>query len=149
MQPELLSIIQKTTQYLKSNGAPNISSINNNCSNSTTTTETTNKDKENGAQPEHPLLTLLDLVYKQFKLISEAHALTLKNYQNTLKRCGILNMGLYDSVDYWNQAQIVLQIMLTDYLNIQSVSAEDQLKSSFPEQSININSFFSRRKAQT
>lgn len=122
MQPELLSVVDKTTQYLKSN----------------VSTEST----------ENPLLTLIDLVYKQMKMIAEAHALTIKNFQSTLKRYGVAH-DLYGTVDFWNQAQTVMQIMLTDYLNIQNVSAEDQLKANFPEQSVNISSFFSRRKPQT
>lgn len=130
MQPELLTIVTKTTQYLKSNK-----------------TGAGGHEKDQPVQ-EHPLLTLLDLVYKQFKMIAETHALTLKNYQNTTKRYN-MSCALYDSVDYWNEAQAVLQIMLTDYLNIQSVSAEDQLKSNFPEERVNINSFFSRRKPLT
>lgn len=137
MQPELLTIVTRTTQYLKNNNM-NIGAFH----------ENTRSEKEQISQ-EHPLLTLLDLVYKQFKLIAETHALTLKNYQNTTKRYNMSGITLYDSVDYWNEAQVVLQIMLTDYLNIQSVSAEDQLKSNFPEERVNINSFFSRRKPQT
>lgn len=133
MQPELLTIVTKTTQYLKNNN--NSKGI--------------GHDSKDQTVQEHPLLTLLDLVYKQFKMIAETHALTLKNYQNTTKRYNMSGVTLYDSVDYWNEAQAVLQIMLTDYLNIQSVSAEEQLKSSFPEERVNINSFFSRRKPQT
>lgn len=139
MQPELLTIVTKTTQYLKNTNSkgtgPNSGY------------EAQRTDKETA--PEHPLLTLLDLVYKQFKMIAETHALTLKNYQNTTKRYNMGGVTLYDKVDYWNEAQAVLQIMLTDYLNIQSVSAEDQLKSNYPEERVNINSFFSRRKQQT
>ncbi|XP_063710115.1 exocyst complex component 4 [Culicoides brevitarsis] len=134
MQPELLTIVTKTTQYLKNNNLK--------------PADRTNQEKDQ-TTPEHPLLTLLDLVYKQFKLIAETHALTLKNYQNTTKRYNMTGVTLYDSADYWHEAQAVMQIMLTDYLNIQSVSAEEQLKSSFPEERVNINSFFSRRKPQT
>lgn len=126
MQPELLTVVEKTTQYLKSVG------------------------NEAATTADHPLLTLIELVYKQMKMIADAHTLTLKNFQSTLKRYKVTtDVHLYNIVDFWSQAQTVMQLMLTDYLNIQNVSAEDQLKANFPEQSVNISSFFSRRKPQT
>lgn len=139
MQPELLTVVDRTTQYLKTYPS-SIQPTNN--SNSVSTADC------NGIK-DHPLLNLIDLVYKQMKIIAESHALALKNYQSILKRYKLSDVEPYTVIDYWGQAQVVLQLLLTDYLNIQSVNAEDQLKASFPEQSVNISSFFSRRKPQT
>lgn len=134
MQPELLKVADKTTQYLKS--SPLVAHL-------------TGGNGDMGSMKDHPLLNLIELVYKQMKMIAESHELTLKNYQSILKRYKLVEVETYTVIDYWGQAQVVLQQILTDYLNIQSVSADEQLKSSFPEQIVNISSFFSRRKPQT
>lgn len=138
MQPELMTVVEKTTSYLKTYPS-NVQQVNSNAGSG---------DANNGIR-DHPLLNLIDLVYKQMKIIAESHALALKNYQSILKRYKLSDVEPYTVVDYWGQAQVVFQLMLADYLNIQSVNAEDQLKTSFPEQNINISSFFSRRKPQT
>lgn len=129
MQFELLAIVEKTTQYLidlrnRANGKIIV---------------------ENG-EIDVPFLELLDLLFKQFQLISEAHQLTLKNYSSIIKRYQ-LNVKSYDLTDFWGQVQAVLQLLLTDYLDIQN-TGDDELRMNFPEQQVNINSFFSRRKTQ-
>lgn len=128
MQFELLAIVEKTTQY--------IIDLRNRANGKTVT--------ENG-EVDIPFLELLDLLFKQFQLISEAHQLTLKNYANILKRYN-LNTKSYDLTDFWGQVQAVLQLLLTDYLDIQN-TGDDELRMNFPEQQLNINSFFLRRKA--
>lgn len=138
MQPELLTVVDRTSQYLKNYPSTSVQHPN-----------TGNGAECNGGIKDHPLLNLIDLVYKQMKIIAESHTMALKNYQSILKRYKLTEIQPYTVIDYWGQAQTVLQLMLTDYLNIQSINAEDQLKSNFPEQSVNISSFFSRRKPQT
>lgn len=130
MQFELLAIVEKTTQYIidlrnRGNGKIIV---------------------ENG-EVDVPFLELLDLLFKQFQLIAEAHQLTLKNYCNIIKRYK-LNVKSYDLTDFWGQVQAVLQLLLTDYLDIQN-TGDDELRMNFPEQQVNINNFFSRRKNQT
>lgn len=150
MQPELLTVVERTTQYLKNyphnGGLPPLMSATGDGNGS----PSGNGDQCNGIK-DHPLLNLIDLVYKQMKMIAESHTMALKNYQSILKRYGLGPDAVepYTVIDYWAQAQMVLQVMLADYLNIQSVSADDHLKANFPEQSVNISSFFSRRKPQT
>jgi exocyst complex component 4 len=61
MQFELLAIVEKTTRYILDLKARKV-------------------------EFEVPFLELLDLLFKQFQLISEAHQLTLKNYANVIKR---------------------------------------------------------------
>lgn len=130
MQFELLSIVEKTTQYIidlrhRANGKIVV---------------------ENG-EIDVPFLELLDLLFKQFQLIAEAHQLTLKNYSSIIKRYK-LQVKSYDLTDFWGQVQAVLQLLLTDYLDIQN-TGDDEMRLSFPEQQVNINNFFSRRKNQT
>lgn len=130
MQFELLAIVEKTTQYIID-----------------LRTRAPGKIIAENGEIDVPFLELLDLLFKQFQLISEAHQLTLKNYTNIIKRYK-LNVKSYDSTDFWGQVQAVLQLLLTDYLDIQN-TGDDELRMNFPEQQVNINSFFLRRKAQT
>lgn len=130
IQPELLTIVQRTTQHLLTLMATDVTSNTN--------------DKS-----VHPLLDLIDLICKQFKLIAAAHQLLLKNYSNVLQRHAITAAKPYDIAEYWTQAQAVLQLLLTDYLDVQNVASEESPAISFAEQNSSINSFFNRRKAQT
>lgn len=122
MQFELLAIVEKTTQYIIDSRQKNAKT----------------------SEIDVPFLELLDLLFKQFQLIAEAHQLSLKNYANVIKRYQ-LNVKPYDLTDFWGQVQAVLQLLLTDYLDIQN-TGDDEYRSNFPEQQININSYFSRRK---
>lgn len=57
----------------------------------------------------HPLLELIELTYKQFKLIADAHAMLLKNYLSVTQRHSIV-VKPYDIADYWTQAQAVVSL---------------------------------------
>uniref|UniRef100_A0A182VMC0 Exocyst complex component Sec8 n=1 Tax=Anopheles merus TaxID=30066 RepID=A0A182VMC0_ANOME len=93
-------------------------------------------------------IELLDLVFKQFKLIANAHQQALRNYGNVIQRYNIPQVKPYDIIEYWGQAQAVLKLVLTDYLDIQNDSGDEALllRGQFAEQSTNVNAFFSRRK---
>lgn len=95
-----------------------------------------------------PILELLDLVFRQLKLIATAHQLTLKNYHNVIHRYSLAQTKAYDLIEYWGQAQAVLKLVLTDYLDIQNDSSDELMRAQFTEQATNINTFFSRRKVQ-
>lgn len=95
-----------------------------------------------------PILELLELVFKQLKLIANAHQLTLKNYHNVMHRYNLTQVKAYDLIEYWGQAQAVLKLVLTDYLDIQNDSSDELMRAQFTEQTTNINTFFSRRKVQ-
>lgn len=155
MQPELLGIVTRTTQHLVSFLAAE-SSLN----------------QQLDAQ-DHPLLELLGLVHKQFKLVAIAHNFLLKNYLNVTQRHGVVSKP-YDMAEFWGQAQAVvsfqysnvtvfcsnfdqiiildtflnsqLQLLLTDYLDIQNTITDERSNSTFSDQTNNINSFFNRRK---
>lgn len=92
IQPELLAIVTRTTQHLVSvlaaEGSLNQQPLN---------------------DQTHPLLELLGLVHKQFKLVATAHTLLLKNYLNVTQRHGIVAKP-HDIADYWGQAQTVVSI---------------------------------------
>lgn len=151
IQKELLTIVTRTTQHMLAIMATDATS------------------NTIGDESVHPLLDLIDLIYKQFKLIANAHQLLLKNYSSVIQRHAIPAAKPYDISDYWIQAKAVVspfiqsmlirctdctfllqfQIVLTDYLDIQNTSNEEGPATTFAEQSSSINSFFSRRKVQT
>ena len=88
IQTELLAIVQRTTQHMKAVMAV----------------------EPVGGEvyfTTHPLLELIDLVYKQFKLIANAHNLLLKNYLSVATRHSII-VKPYDISDLWQQAQAVV-----------------------------------------
>lgn len=150
IQPELLAIVTRTTQHLVSILAAE-GSLN----------------QQPLDDQTHPLLELLGLVHKQFKLVANAHTLLLKNYLSVTQRHGIV-VKPYDIADFWGQAQAVVsiwsmilielnqyliltfliqyQLLLTDYLDIQNVTSDDRSNSTFAEQTNNINTYFNRRK---
>jgi exocyst complex component 4 len=131
MQFELLAIVEKTTAYILDTRQRNAIAG--------------QKMLENGeTHIDVPFLELLDLLFKQFQLIAEAHQLSLKNYGSVIKRHQ-LQIKPYDLTDFWGQVQAVLQLLLTDYLDIQN-TGDDELRMSFPDQQVNINTFFGRRK---
>lgn len=92
IQPELLTIVARTTQHLVSMTAADGSSL--------------QIDVQN-----HPLLELLNLIHKQFKLIANSHNLLLKNYLNVTQRHGIV-VKTYEIAEYWGQAQAVVSLVL-------------------------------------
>ncbi|ALC46761.1 sec8 [Drosophila busckii] len=121
IQTELLNVVRQTTQQLAS-------------------TETQQSADSN------PLLTLLEIIFKQFKAIAKTHALLLKNYLAVGQKYSVVGPQPYDLTDFWSQAQSVLQLLLTDYLDIQNASADECGQTGFSEPTSNINSYFLRRK---
>lgn len=89
VQPELLAIVTRTTQHL----------------NSVIAAEANGQNVV--IEPNHPLLELIDLIYKQLKLVANTHNLLLKNYLNVTQRHAITAKP-YDIADYWTQAQAVV-----------------------------------------
>lgn len=95
MQPELLGIVTRTTQHLVSFLAA----------------EGSLNQLQSDAQ-DHPLLELLGLVHKQFKLVANAHNFLLKNYLNVTQRHGIVSKP-YDMAEFWGQAQAVVSFQMS------------------------------------
>lgn len=92
IQPELLAIVTRTTQHLNgllaADGRTQPQSIQEEC--------------------VHPLLELLELTHKQFKLVANTHNLLLKNYLNVTQRHGIV-VKPYDISDFWAHVQAVVR----------------------------------------
>ncbi|XP_070072570.1 exocyst complex component 4 isoform X1 [Drosophila takahashii] len=108
---------------------------------------TTHQLSQSGATAEaNPLLTLLEIIFKQFKAIAKTHTLLLKNYLSVGQKYSVVGPQPYDLTDFWAQAQSVLQLLLTDYLDIQNAAADEGSQTGFSEPTSNINSYFLRRK---
>lgn len=127
-------------------------------------------------QPNHPLPELLYTLLDQFRRIAEGHRYVLKRMGQTCEKYNFKNIRLYEISDLWSMVQAVvsslhmcnlnsekqssflyivtnfslqMQLVLTDYLDIQNTAADAQkATSSFSEQSSDISSYFSRRKIQ-
>ncbi|XP_030565322.1 exocyst complex component 4 isoform X2 [Drosophila novamexicana] len=123
IQTELLNVVRQTTHQLASGGT-----------------------LQAGAGASNPLLTLLEIIFKQFKAIAKTHTLLLKNYLAVGQKYAVVGPQSYDLTDFWAQAQSVLQLLLTDYLDIQNASADESSQTGFVEPINNINSYFLRRK---
>ncbi|XP_055384400.1 exocyst complex component 4 isoform X2 [Condylostylus longicornis] len=128
IQNQLLEIVRVTTNQMISLNLPSIHGT---------------------ASELHPLLALLEVIFKQFKAVAQTHSLLLKNILNVTQRYSVQGCGNYDLPDFWHQAQSVLQLLLTDYLDIQNASSEETSQNNFNESNSNINSFFLRRKVQS
>ncbi|XP_058056922.1 exocyst complex component 4 isoform X2 [Anopheles bellator] len=128
MQSELLAIVTKSTHTPGGSTA-------------------TDSSQAPSVQPV-PILELLELTFRQFKLIADAHQQALRNYGNVIHRYNLPQVKPYDIIEYWGQAQAVLKLVLTDYLDIQNDSSDEALlmRGQFTEQTTNVNAFFSRRK---
>ncbi|KAH8414099.1 hypothetical protein KR222_006802 [Zaprionus bogoriensis] len=136
IQTELLNVVRETTHQLASSGTLQAGTAGSGTANTTTTT----------TADTNPLLTLLEIIFKQFKAIAKTHSLLLKNYLAVGQKYAVVGPQPYDLTDFWAQAQSVLQLLLTDYLDIQNTAADEAAQTGFAEPSNNINSYFLRRK---
>lgn len=96
IQPELLAIVTRTTQHL----------------NGILSAEGRIQQLSLQEEQVHPLLELLELVYKQFKLVANTHNLLLKNYLSVTQRHGVV-VKPYDMADFWGQALAVVRNFLS------------------------------------
>lgn len=92
------------------------------------------------------LLELIQTVFEQFRAIAQAHATLLSHLTRTLDKYNMTDVRLYDMRDFWNNVQAVLQIFLTDYLDIQNITTEPSMGIAYNE-NMEVSSYFSRRKA--
>ena len=65
-------------------------------------------DNSIASNERYPLLTLLDVIYKQFKAIARTHSTLLKNYLAVVQKYQVVGPSHYTLVDFWSQAQSVV-----------------------------------------
>lgn len=101
IQSELLNVVRNTTKQLMAQQQAEADAIQNQTNASTAIV--INKTSDN-----NPLLTLLEIIYKQFKAIAKTHALVLKNYLAVVQKYSVVGPQPYDLTDFWSQAQSVV-----------------------------------------
>lgn len=94
IQNELLNVVRETTHQLAA-GTPQAGG-NTGTGNAKTAGET------------NSLLTLLEIIFKQFKAIAKTHTLLLKNYLAVGQKYAVVGPQSYDLTDVWAQAQSVV-----------------------------------------
>ncbi|XP_034951253.1 exocyst complex component 4 [Chelonus insularis] len=143
MQTELLNIIARTSgQIIKTNAEkflistkiiPEVSQI--------------RMLSENNVENKTLLLELLQTIFDQFRLIAGVHSNALKSFSNVCKKYN-LDVRLYEMPDVWSQIQTVLQLLLTEYLDIQNMVDKPFQSAAFNEATVDINTYFAKKKPQ-
>lgn len=91
------------------------------------------------------LLELIQTIFEQFRAVGQAHATLLSHLTKTKEKYNLTDLKLYEMRDFWNKVQTILQLLLTDYLDIQNITTEPSLGIVYNE-NMDVSSYFSRRK---
>ncbi|NXD07577.1 EXOC4 protein, partial [Nothocercus nigrocapillus] len=110
---------------------------------------------ENVFQENQPrlLLELLELLFDKFNAVAAAHAVVLVHLQQTVASPSSQYDGdikLYDMVDVWVKIQDVLQMLLTEYLDMKNTRAasEPSAQLSYASSGREFAAFFAKKKPQ-
>ncbi|NXA47875.1 EXOC4 protein, partial [Nothocercus julius] len=110
---------------------------------------------ENLLQENQPrlLLELLELLFDKFNAVAAAHAVVLVHLQQTVASPSSQYDGdikLYDMVDVWVKIQDVLQMLLTEYLDMKNTRAasEPSAQLSYASSGREFAAFFAKKKPQ-
>lgn len=99
----------------------------------------------NSIEGVHPLLDLLETLTEQLRKVTARFAALINCFQLSAKSHNI-NSVLFKPSDIWNSIQEVLQLLLTEYLDIQNSTNESQQTATYPEPIEDISSYFARRR---
>ncbi|XP_078533596.1 exocyst complex component 4 [Lissotriton helveticus] len=110
---------------------------------------------ENVPQENQPrlLLELLELLFDKFNAVASAHAVVLAHLQLTVASPTSQQDGdvkLYDMADVWVKIQAVLQMLLTEYLDMKNTrtSSEPSAQLSYGSTGREFAAFFAKKKPQ-
>ncbi|XP_071590325.1 exocyst complex component 4 isoform X2 [Heliangelus exortis] len=110
---------------------------------------------ENLSQDNQPrlLLELLELLFDKFNAVAAAHSVVLGHLQQTVASpCSQYDgdIKLYDMVDVWVKIQDVLQMLLTEYLDMKNTRAasEPSAQLSYASSGREFAAFFAKKKPQ-
>ncbi|KAM6284170.1 exocyst complex component 4 [Spheniscus humboldti] len=110
---------------------------------------------ENLSQENQPrlLLELLELLFDKFNAVAAAHAVVLGHLQQTVASpCSQYDgdIKLYDMVDVWVKIQDVLQMLLTEYLDMKNTrtASEPSTQLSYASSGREFAAFFAKKKPQ-
>ncbi len=88
------------------------------------------------------LAELLQLLFRQFKMVASLHQLLITQLNRVAKSRGI-SENLYDINEVWNQIQSVVILLLSDYFDVKNASV------SLPtvlDSTASLSSYFSRKR---
>ncbi|KAF4793748.1 exocyst complex component 4 [Turdus rufiventris] len=110
---------------------------------------------ENISQENQPrlLLELLELLFDKFNAVAAAHSVVLGHLQQTVASPCSQHDGdikLYDMVDVWVKIQDVLQMLLTEYLDMKNTrtASEPSAQLSYASSGREFAAFFAKKKPQ-
>ncbi|KAM6419460.1 exocyst complex component 4 isoform 1-T1 [Pluvialis apricaria] len=110
---------------------------------------------ENLSQENQPrlLLELLELLFDKFNAVAAAHSVVLGHLQQTVvSPCSQYDgdIKLYDMVDVWVKIQDVLQMLLTEYLDMKNTrtASEPSAQLSYASSGREFAAFFAKKKPQ-
>uniref|UniRef100_U3KBG5 Exocyst complex component Sec8 n=1 Tax=Ficedula albicollis TaxID=59894 RepID=U3KBG5_FICAL len=110
---------------------------------------------ENTSQENQPrlLLELLELLFDKFNAVAAAHSVVLGHLQQTVASPCSQHEGdikLYDMVDVWVKIQDVLQMLLTEYLDMKNTrtASEPSAQLSYASSGREFAAFFAKKKPQ-
>lgn len=133
MQTQLLNIVSRTSEQIKK-------SANN-------TPKCGGESGGVAADNSQPLLVqLLHTVFEQFRSVAFAHGTALRSFSHVCKTYN-LDVRLYEMPDVWSKIQAVLQLLLTDFLDIQNMEGPFQ-SPTLSEGASDINTYFAKKKPQ-
>ncbi|XP_073999429.1 exocyst complex component secretory 8 [Rhodnius prolixus] len=95
----------------------------------------------------HPLVDLLDTLTQQLRKVASRHESLCNSFLKAAKVHKISCITLQRS-DIWSTIQAVLQLLLTDYLDIQNTANESQQSPAYQDHIGDISFYFARRKLQ-
>ncbi|XP_026504389.1 exocyst complex component 4 isoform X1 [Terrapene carolina triunguis] len=99
------------------------------------------------------LLELLELLFDKFNAVAAAHSVVLGHLQQTVASPSGLYDGdvkLYDMADVWVKIQDVLQMLLTEYLDMKNTrtASEPSAQLSYASSGREFAAFFAKKKPQ-
>ncbi|XP_074831865.1 exocyst complex component 4 [Carettochelys insculpta] len=99
------------------------------------------------------LLELLELLFDKFNAVAAAHSVVLGHLQQTVASPASLCDGdikLYDMADVWVKIQDVLQMLLTEYLDMKNTrtASEPSAQLSYASSGREFAAFFAKKKPQ-
>lgn len=130
IQPELMAIVSRASQQIVESSCQKGDSL------------------ANEHQPRY-LLELMELVFEQFRCVANTHQIVLHNLHRIVTSGAPVRSDqlMYDMVDVWSKIQAVLQLLLSDYLDMQnSLSSRQRAPSNFDEPNTDIGMYFAKRR---
>ncbi|XP_076466754.1 exocyst complex component 4-like isoform X3 [Babylonia areolata] len=129
IEPELLSLVAKATQQVAESKGQQSDSL------------------ASQSEPRH-LLDLLQLIFQQFRCVAHTHHTVLNNIDRlTSPSMALHSQVVYDMKDVWSNIQAMLQVLLSEYLDVRNtLSSRQQAPSDFDEPSMDIGMYFGKKR---